>query len=243
MAQGTLSAADVVQAKTRIVTTAATSTEVFLDAATQAGSTVTIELYAAGNPITDVGTGIPAGFEEDATGVVGGTAIKSLLAYRKRDVAAGEGIAGSTGWTFTDPYGTAHAWYWRATEWSRSLEPVFPLERSASTGQTGTTPTAISTGTTPDTQRPNAVALAWHHWQRPSNTAETFDFSDHTNGFTERDEQRFTVGAAEGDVCWSWKFLDTTGPVECTATINLATRNAADSYAGFVVVYAATTYA
>src|SRR5215216_1749405 len=197
MAQGSLSASDVIQAKTVIATTATTSTEVFLDAGTQAGSTITVELNAAGSPITDLGTGIPVGFEEDAVGFIGGTAIKSLLVYRKRNVAAGEGVAGSTGWTFSDPYGTPHAWYWRATEWSASLEPVFPLEQSASTGQTGAGFTTISTGTTPDTQRSNAVALAWHHWQRPSTTAQTFDWSGHTNGFTERDEQRYTAGTME----------------------------------------------
>lgn len=234
-----LSAANVIQAKTDKLS--ASTAPVVLDAGTRAGSTVTVEIYADSVPIMDGGIGgrIPDGFEFDASSVSAGS--PDLHVFRKRNVAAGEGVAGSTPWNFT--YITALNWIWRVTEWDTGLEPVYPLEARSHNTATGTSPTTLSTGTTPQTSRGDLVCLAWHQWVRNANTAQSMTWSGHTNGFTERDAVRWTMGTSEYGISWSWLFAEAAGQFETTATINLATRAAADLYFALLVVYAATTYA
>lgn len=237
-----LSAANVLQAKTATITTATTAGAVSLDdpAGTQDGSTVTIELFASGNPFTTEGLGgvVPDGFETDGETLLGGSQ-PYLWMFRKRDVTAGEGVAGSTSWDFTAS--AAVWWSWRVTEWDRGLEPVYPLERVSGNWVSGTGITTVSTGATGTTDRTDTVGLCWHHWQRSTATGQTFDWSGHTNGFTERDELRWTNGPGnlEVDDCWSWAFASTPTAHECTATVNLTTRDAQDQYMALLVVYAA----
>jgi hypothetical protein len=236
----TLSAANVIQAKTG-VNASSVAPEVVLDAGTQDGSTVTIELYAGGVPFTDSGLGgrVPDGFETDVIGVSAAGA-KLAYVFRKRNVAAGEGVAGSTGWIFG--YLAPNYWSWRVTEWDTSLEPVFPLEAFSFGTDQGTSPTSLSTGTTPTTSRSDLVCLAWHQWTRPSTTAQSMTFSGHTNGFTVRDQNRWSGTNKEVNDCWSWLFSASAAAFETTATINLTTRDTQDLYVALLVVYAATTY-
>jgi hypothetical protein len=233
-----LSAANAVQAKTGSVT--ATTADIALDDPTQEGSTVTVEVTASSIPLMAAGMAgsVPDGFLFDACSIL--TPSRPQLVFRKPGLTGGE-----QSWTFSTAPTTA-IWMWRVTEWDTGLEPVSPLEAVSYGTASGTGVTSLSTGTAPpggsNTGRGGLVCLAWHHWERQSNTAQAFDWSDHTNGFTERDEQRWTVGAQESDDCWSWLFSDVAGQFSCTATVNLTTRSAIDNYAALLVVYAATTY-
>jgi hypothetical protein len=235
----TLSAANALQAKTGNVV--ANTASVVLDAGTQAGSTVVVEISSTGNAITDgaVEGVIPDGFELDAIGLI--TGFKYNWVFRKRDVAAGEGVAGSTAWDFTYTPVTS-LWQWRVTEWDQGLEPVSPLERVSHAEASGTSVTSLSTGTTGTTDRAEAVALAWHFWANQISNAATFSWSGHTNGFTERDQQVVTPGSAKMCSSWSWKF-DTAASFETTATVNTTAPHASDVFSALLVVYAATTYA
>jgi hypothetical protein len=229
----TLSSANAVQAKTGSLVAGNPAT-VALDNPTAEDSTVTIEIHGGGAPISSVGTP-PDGWELDANSVDTND-INLLLAFRKRYVTGGE-----QSWDFG--YISANNWAWRVTEWNADLEPVSPLEATTAFATSGTSPTTLSTGSTWTTSRTDLVCLAWHHWQRSSNTAQSMTFSGHTNGFTIRDALRFTAGTAEFAECWSWAFASSAGSFETTATINLTTRDAADLYVAQMVVYAATTYA
>lgn len=226
-----LSAANVVQAKTGTLTNG-NPAQVVLDAGTTAGNTVTVEMYGPA-----LWPGMPDGWQYDGTAP---DAAPLLWCFRRSGVAAGEGVSGSTSWDWT--YIAATNWLWRVTEWDTGLDPVGPFEAfAAGTTQNGTGVTAQSTGTTPSTNRAEVVALATHSWHRLANTAQSFDWSGHTNGFTERDDTRATMGNAEYDLSWSWLFASTPGTFECTATVNLGTRAASDSYNSLIVVYAAAT--
>jgi hypothetical protein len=223
-----LSAANVLQAKTGS-SNATTTAPVALDNPTTPGGTVIVEINGpTTNPV------MPAdGWELDYYG----TPSLQQMVFRYSD-----GPGGETSWTFTNFLGGtpfATAWHWRVTEWDLSLDPVSPLEAAAAATASGTGVATLSTGTTSVTNRAETVALAWHMWRRASNTAQTFDWSGHTNGFVERDEIRLTQATLEFDSCWSWAFTDTAAAAECTATVNLVTRNAGDNYYGMVVVYAA----
>lgn len=232
MVQGTLTAANAIQARTGSVA-ANTNCEVYLPAGTTAGSTVTVEM------IGPVGwPGQPDGWELDAMLASGGR----MWDLRRRDVAAGEGVQGSTSWTWT--HIVSFDWFYRVTEWDTALEPISPLEAFASNETSGSAVTTLSTGTTEITSRENVVALATHWWQMAiGNSAQTFDWDGHTNGFTERDEGRFTSPNNEAAVSWSWSFATSTGAFECTATANTTPKQAGDLYKALLVVYAATTYA
>lgn len=237
-----LTAANAVQAKTGSISDPVAA--VTLDSGTQAGSTVTIEINAAGVPITDGGLGgrVPDGFELDGISIAGGSRLCYI--FRKRNVTAGEGAAGGSpaSWDFT--FQPTTSWYWRATEWDTGLEPVFPLEGPiVSDSALGTSPTSLSTGTTQQTSRADVVCLAWHHWHRGTATASAMTWSGHTNGFTVRDSIRATLGGFETGASWSWLFSAVTGQFETTATINLSPRDAGDFFVATMVVYAATTYA
>jgi hypothetical protein len=236
-----LSAANILQAKTGNID--ATTAQVALDAGTQAGSTVTVEISLGGMSMMDGGMGgaIPAGFEFDGFSDADG--IHYLHMFRKRNVAAGEGVAGSTTWDFSSvgPF----PWTWRVTEWDAELEPVYPLEAISSNFATGTSPTSLSTGTAPasgNTSRSDLVCLAWHLWHRSAATAQSMTWSGHTNSFTVRDSLRWSTTSVEFGSCWSILFAAAAGAFETTATINLTTRNAGDVYVALLVVYAATTY-
>jgi hypothetical protein len=239
MAQGTLSAANVVQATTGTADSTNTAS-VALDAGTQAGSTVIVELWAAGASMMDGGmTGrVPAGFEYDACGST--SANRVLQTFRKPNVAAGEGVAGSTAWDFAPGFPTN--WGWRVTEWDTGLDPVFPLETTVGNFATGTSPTNLDSGTTTENGRAITVCLGWHLWQRSSVTAQSMTWSNHTGGFTERASLRQTYTAVEMGSSWSWRFNTTVGQYATTADINLASRDGGDVYVAQVVVYAATTY-
>jgi hypothetical protein len=226
-----LSAANAVQAKTGSTTNNAVN-EVYLDAPTAEGNTVTVELFGPNS--YPGGPGATVGWEYDANDGAGGR----CWVFRRSGVAAGEGVQGSTAWTW-DSTPVPFNWLWRATEWDQGLEPVSPLEAWASNLVTGVQAT-VSTGTTPPTNRAEVVALAMHHWQMAAgNSAQTFDWDAHTNGFVERDELRFTATNTEQDICWSWLFASATGTFECTATANTTPKNVGDAYRGLIVVYAA----
>jgi hypothetical protein len=227
-----LSAGNAIQAKTGSLA-AGNPASVALDDPCREASTVTIEIHGGGAPISSVGTP-PDGWSMDANSI-DTNAINVLMVFRKPNVAAGE-----QSWVFG--YISANNWAWRVTEWDAELEPVSPLDAATAFADSGTGPATLSTGTTGTTGRGGVVCLAWHHWQRSSNTAQTMTFSGHTNGFTIRDELRFTAGTAEFAECWSWAFSEPAGSFETTATINLTTRSAVDLYVAQMVVYAATTY-
>jgi len=229
-----LTAANAVQAKTDSLV-AGNPAVVALDNSTLEGSTVTVELMTGGAPLTLLGT-LPAGFELDANSV-DSNGINVCHMFRKREVTGGE-----NSWNFS--YISANNWSWRVTEWNVALEVMSPLEAVTAFATSGTGPTTVSTGTTQTTGRADLVCLAWHHWQRSSNTAQAMTFSGHTDttaDFSIRDELRFTAGTAEFAECWSWAFSDIPGAFETTATINLTTRSAVDLYIAQLVVYAAAT--
>lgn len=211
---------------------------VSLPAGCQAGNTVTVEIHVLGaSQLMDGGMGgrVPAGFEYDAAALTAGS--PHLYVLRKPNVAAGE-----QSWSFS--IGLAYYWVWRVTEWTRDLEPVYPLEQRAANYFTGATPTTLTTGTTPQTNRSDLVCLAWHHWERFTADAVTISFAILTSGFTVRDQQRWTsAGGLQGLDCWSWKFVTGAAQYECTADINASVRDAGDVLIGMIVVYAATTYA
>lgn len=240
-----ITAANVIQAKTGSTGTGTTSApEVVLDAGTQAGSTVTIELWAFNTPFTVEGLEgrVPDGFETDAMSVdPNGNA--QLYVFRKRDVAAGEGVAGSTPWVFG--YLSAIGWCWRVTEWDTGLDPVFPLEIAVSNWASGTGATTVSTGTTTSNGRADTVCLAWHFWSNGvgDGAGVTVSWGSHTNGFTERDELRGVVGSSDYCASWSWAFNTATAQFETTATNTISSRHATDNFWALLVVYAATTYA
>lgn len=224
MVQVTLSAASVIQAKT--VTLASNQiNEVYLDNPTTAGSTVTVEMVGP-----SVYPFMPDGWEYDAND--GGR----MWTFRRSQVAAGEGVQGSTGWTW-DTSPVPFFWLWRATEWGADLDPVSPFESWATNTVTGIV-TDVSTGTAWATSRPNVVALASHYWS--NTTGQAFNWSGHTNGFTERDQVTLISGTGYDVVSWSWLFAQATGTFECTATPNTTPQEAADLYRALVVVYAAT---
>jgi hypothetical protein len=232
-----LSAANVVQAKTGSVT--ADPASVSLDAPTTEGSTVIVEISLGGLPIMDGGmTGdVPAGFCYDACSINGASRYQHV--FRLPNVAAGEGEAGVTPWDFS--IAVATPWIWRVTEWDRELDPVFPLETATSSGQTGSGPTTQSTGTTTENGRSrDLVALAWHIASVPSATSGSW--GSHTNSFTERDDQFLSSGATRLASSWSWAFAAGPTTFETTATLTASARGVSDVLTGLVVVYAATTY-
>jgi hypothetical protein len=234
-----LSPANVIQQKTG--SAVAATAAVALDAGTRQGSTVTVEIWCGGVPITNQGLQgrVPDGFETDAYGV-DSNSNPILYVFRKRGVAAGEGVAGATSWDFT--YIASTIWCWRVTEWDTGLEPVFPLEAVASNFATGTGATAVATGTTPQTSRANTVCLAWHHWQRVNAGVPTFSWSAYDSGFVERDQLRGASGTTEYCSAWSWLFNTTVGQYSCTATNTVTpSRSTSDVYFALLVVYAATT--
>jgi hypothetical protein len=217
-----LSAANVIQAKTASAG-AVDPVTVALDDPTTAGSTVTVEMFG---PIA--WPGMPAGWEFDAT-------LDVLWCFRYSG-----GPGGETSWDWSP--GFPNDYQWRVTEWDVGLDPVSPFEGWAGNNASGTGVTTVSTGiSAPETNRAEVVALAYHHWVRGATTAQAFDWSAHTNGFTERDEARVSFSTSEVDGCWSWRFDSTLGSnYECTATVNTTPRNAADVYYALLVVYAAS---
>jgi len=223
------SAANVIQAKTGSAENIDTAT-VTLDNPTREGSTVTVELSAAGINLFESGT-VPANWEYD-----GASASFMLQAYRRPGIPAGE-----SSWDFS--YIVVTHWLWRVTEWDVGLDPISPLSGSGANVATGTGVTTFSSGTSTATDRVPNVALATHLWSYVSGpSAQSFDWSGHTNGFTERDELRVSYASSgrENDACWSWLFNDTGGSYETTATVNTTPRHANDTYHSLIVVYAAT---
>jgi hypothetical protein len=219
-----LSAANVIQAKTDSASNA-NPVDVVLDNPTTEGSTVTLEMWG---PAAWPGMPSQPGWEG-----------AQLWAFRRSDVAAGEGVAGSTPWTVT--YFTATNWMWRVTEWDRGLEPVSPFERAASNGVAGATSTLSTTTTSPDTNRAETVCLATHLWfTTGSDPTKHFAWTGHTGGFTERDQLRASFASSEACASWSWRFNSATGVYECTATEDTVT-GGGDSNHALLVVYAATT--
>jgi len=229
-----LSAADVVQAKTG-QQLAATTAVVALDDPTQEANTVTLEIHGLGITLSDPQLcSVPAGWSLDAN-PLDPNGLHLLYMFRKQ-VTGGE-----QSWNFG--FIATATWVWRVTEWDTGFEPVSPLEAVTAAAATGTGVTALSTGTTHTTSRAGLACLAWHHWQRPTNTAQSMTFSGHTGGFVIRDELRNTSGNIDYADCWSWAFSEDAGSFETTATVNLAAQAANDIYMAQMVVYAATTYA
>lgn len=229
-----LSATNAVQAKTGHLD--GDPAVVALDNPTLEGSTVTVEISQnAVIGIMDAGMPghIPAGFEYDGCSLING--ISYLHIFRKAPVTGGE-----QSWNFS--IGFQAPWTWRVTEWDTALELVSPLEAISSGWAQGTSPTSLSTGNAPPTgttDRSDLVCLVFFYWTRPAATAQSFDWSGHTNGFVERDELRWSTTGIEIDACWTWLFPSAAGQFETTATINLTTRSTQDGYAALLVVYAA----
>ena len=219
-----------------------TAAAVSLDSGTRAGSTVTVEIWCGSVPITQGGLSgrVPAGFETDAC-AVDNVNTPQLYVFRKRNVAAGEGVSGSTSWDFG--YVAANNWYWRATEWDTNLEPVGPLEARSGNFGTGTWITSLSTGSTPTTSRAPTVCLAFFHWHRAGGGAPTVSWTSYDNGFTERDQIRRASGTTEYCAAWAWAFQAATGAFSCTGSNSISARAAGDIFYAMLVVYAATTYA
>jgi hypothetical protein len=217
-----LSAANAIQEVTG-TQAASTTAAVTLPAATQPGGTVTVELYG---PIS--WPGMPAGWEFDAT------AGSQAWMFRYSG-----GPGGETSWTFS--FLAPVDWIWRVTEWDATLDPVSPLDATPGTNTDGGSGvTTLSTGTTGTTVRAETVALGMHLWRFAPAQARTVSFGSHTGGFTERDETRWSTGAAEIDASWSWLFNSGTGTFECTATVSNSAPNASDTYYAMCVTYAAT---
>jgi len=230
-----LSAANVVQAKTGPLppSSGATSVEVSLDSPTQAGGTVTVEMCG---PAT--WPGMPDGWDYDVNAPAAGP---FLWVFRRSGTAAGEGVAGSTAWTWS--YIAPTNWMWRATEWDTALDPVSPLEVVAAAGaSSGAGVTSVSTTTTPVTNRAEVVALATHLWVygAGADPSRVFGFGPYTNGFAERDELRFNATSGEYGIAWSWAFAQATGTFETSATVSNSAPSANDAYYALIAVYAAT---
>lgn len=221
-----------VQAKTGSAT-AVDTISVALDAPTGDGGSVIVEMFG---PI--VWPGMPEGFDFDFAYPASAPV---LWVFRKSPTVAGE-----SSWSWTNTIGgtpTATNWLWRVTEWDAGLDPVSGFEGSSGGNASGTGVTTLSTGTSaPETRRSGSVALATHLWQLPgTNSAQTFDWSSHTNGFTERDELRVTLGTSELDASFSWAFGDTVAlNYEVTATVNTTPRRAGDTYYAILAVYGAS---
>lgn len=232
MPQGTLSAANVIQAKTGFAAAASPGdpVTVSLDSPCLGGSTVLLEVTLGGLPIMDGGLGavVPDGFAFD-----GSDGAPYCNYFRKPEVAAGE-----QSWQFHSNIPTD--WGWRVTEWDAGLDPISPLEILVSAVSTGSAPTTQTTGTTTQNGRANAVCLAWHFANLTS--AASGSWSGHTNGFSERDELSVASGTTWWVSSWSWAFAASPAQFECTATLSGGTRSASDSLVGMAVVYAATTY-
>lgn len=231
-----LSSADVIQAKTGPLppSSGATSVEVSLDNPTQEGSTVIVEMVGPA-----VWPGMPDGWEFDVNTPAAGP---FLWVFHRAGIPAGEGVAGSTGWTWG--YIAPTNWIWRATEWGPNLEATSPLEEVAApagTAASGSGVSSVSTTTTPTTNRAEVVALATHLWVYAANAdpSRTFGFGPYTNGFTERDEVRFNAATGEYAVAWSWAFAQATGTFETSATVTTSAPNANDAYYSLLAVYAA----
>lgn len=240
-----LSAANAIQAKTgQITSPAGGPAQVVLDGGTTAGSTVTLELSSNAVSFTDgaFGTRVPNGWELDAVAPgVGG--IKNLWVFRKREVAAEEGVAGSTSWDF-DAGGLALIWSWRVTEWDLGLEPISPLEAVAANSDGGAAVTSLSTGTSTSTSRSDLVLLTFHYWTQINGTNPTFSFSSYTpSSFVKRDELFWVSGSNYYDSAWGWRFVNAAGAYECTANITNSSPQAGDAFSALLVGYAATTYA
>lgn len=229
-----LSAADAIQAKTG--TAQAATAAVVLDAGTTEGSTVTVEMLAGFTPITDGGmTGrVPDGFEVDAIST--GTANKIIWVFRKSNVAAGEGVAGSTSWDFA--YLAAIAWTWRVTEWDVELEPVSPVEATASFSQASPAPSPHTSGTTVTSNRGDVMALAQHLWWRIPSAGEAISWGSYTNGFTLRDQVTWTASTTRICHAWSWAFSSSAASFETSPAISGVTPGANDTACAMVAVYA-----
>lgn len=241
MVQATLSAANVVQAKTDKLR--GDPAPIALDSPCQEGNTVTVEVMAGLSALMDGGMEghIPAGFNYDGGTVDLSAGSRYMMVFRKPGVAAGE-----QSWNFTA--GFTSDWHWRVTEWDQALELVSPLEVPIATAlASGTAPTSLSTGNAPEigtTSRASGVCLGWHLLKRLSTATGTVSWSGHTNGFSVRDALDWQpVGSAQHLISsWSWLFSDTASQYECTATLNRSVPDASDVLVSLLVVYAATTY-
>jgi hypothetical protein len=209
-----LSADDFVHENSGVVTTPGTSCVVSLAGAdsTTAGNTV-IVLLTSGTGVTP-----PAGFVQDK--LVG----VNLYVFRKSEVAAGE-----TSWTFTTGGNDKFTWY--VAELS-GVDPVEPLEASASGGLTGVANGGtLSTGTTPLNAGLNTVVLAAF----AVDAAGTSSWSGYTNDL----EEVADLGSGTiYQLAVARKFVTgTTGTFSTTAT--LATSLSTPNAGALIVVYRA----
>jgi hypothetical protein len=190
--------------------------------ATTAGNTVLV--FMNGPNAT-----APAGFVLDK-----GLATNGFLnVYRKSGVAAGEGQAGVTPWTFTTGVGAAPAWY--VVELS-NIDPADPLDALPVTaGPTGVANGGtLSSGTTPLNAGLNAVVFAV--FTATPTTGSTESWSGYTNGFEEVAD--ITESAVATQLAVARMFTTATGTFSTTAT--LATTQGGSIVTGaLVVVYRA----
>jgi hypothetical protein len=203
--------------------TTGTSINVTLPSGTTAGNTVEI-IVTFMSALTP-----PAGMLLDKS--AGGVAV---AVYRKPDVTAGEGIAGSTPYTFTfsNPGPTNQMFSWLIREIS-DLDLIDPLDASAHAGpDSKSNGQTMSTGTTPlNAGLSVEVLAAFAH----ANTDSTW--SGYTNNFEELADTPYASGSGY-QLAVARKFVDgMTGQYETTAT--LATAEAADQTYALIVAYRA----
>lgn len=119
-----LGAADSLQQNTD-TNNGATSVEVSLPAGTQgtqAGKTVLILVEVANsNAAAGAGISTPTGFTGDQfwSEQLTGVSNHAAAIFRKSNTSAGEGVAGSTGWTLTSATGASVMWSWLVLEVDR----------------------------------------------------------------------------------------------------------------------------
>lgn len=214
-----LSDADFVHENSGAVTTAGTSHVVSLAGAdsTVAGNTVLVFMKTGASGATP-----PAGF------VVDKDAGTLLVVFRKSDVAAGEGLAGSTPWTFTTAGNTTSEWY--VVELS-NVDPVEPLDASVTATGGPSNGGTLSTGTTLLNAGLHTAVFAAFGATKVG--ASTESWSGYTNGF----EEVVDLDSVGAQLAVARKFVTgTTGTFSTTATLATTQGGAVTSYA-LIVAY------
>jgi hypothetical protein len=205
---------NVVQENSGQTSTTGTSFDVTLLAGTTAGNTVIVFVSYSTVAVP------PAGMSTDKT-------VSTGRVCRKSDVAAGE-----TTWTFTfTNAGTNFLFTWYVVEMT-NVDPVEPLDASASASVGVANGQTASTGTTPLNAGLSTVVFgAWIAEQSDA----TWD--SYTNGFEEIAE--LTNGTGSGwPLSVARKFVDgSTGTFESTATV--ATSQGSQVAFAFIVAYRA----
>lgn len=208
---------NIVQTNSGATTSAATSVNVSLPSGTTAGNTVVVVIGCTTGAIT-----APAGF-------VAGKSQNEVNLFYKSEVAAGEGVSGSTHWTFTTIGSVTYAWV--ADEWT-NIDSVEPVDGSAGTSSSISNDATLSTGTS--AQSAGLSTVAYGAWLSAKPSTDTHSWAGYTNSFTEIVEVD-PGGVVGTHLAVARKYLDGyTGSYESTATFT--TSGAAASVDALVCV-------